>query len=477
MQFPAKPAQKAALSFFQEECSQFQTNPLLGSRKHLAWHELQEEAFRRDDLFSSFAFTFAISCIFQQKGKKGLRIFRPRRFSERRGQKESHCLHHCRNHWSGHHWPHGQYHKQWRIQDFGQGGPAEFWPQGGPEPKMYRKNRGVSLKIAWKLHDFEKKILGAREGPGPPGFAGDKPLPQPKSTASCQVKCYAKALSTPLSNAMLLRSWSPDAGAASTMISALISSASDDWTQIWIYQKGILFADCEEIAVNSNMLGTSNFSIALTVIETWLNLLENWMSRHPSKPGDVLEIEAQNSSQGALSVQLETNLSLRGWTSHLFFDNPLRPCGEIRPSSSWLFYNCAQGPRPPPPISQKTPFSLRVQWGLNFTLSSGKPGNLRPFLVRIHQGKNIQDESGNPDPVLVDVDGHGFKSWFGETFLALACVRNVEKSWVSFSNRSMMVLFLNSKARNQVSTGENEDSLSIKPKSVHLSWNVTLQCT
>ena len=28
---------------------------------------------------------------------------------------------------------------QWRIQDFGQGVPAEFWPQGGPEPKICSK--------------------------------------------------------------------------------------------------------------------------------------------------------------------------------------------------------------------------------------------------------------------------------------------------------------------------------------------------
>ena len=34
----------------------------------------------------------------------------------------------------------------------------------------FAHNRGVSLKIAWKLHDFEE-ILGAR-GPGPPGPPG-----------------------------------------------------------------------------------------------------------------------------------------------------------------------------------------------------------------------------------------------------------------------------------------------------------------
>ncbi len=33
---------------------------------------------------------------------------------------------------------------QGRIQDFGQGGPVEFWPQGGPEPKIYSR-QGVFL--------------------------------------------------------------------------------------------------------------------------------------------------------------------------------------------------------------------------------------------------------------------------------------------------------------------------------------------
>ena len=36
---------------------------------------------------------------------------------------------------------------QARIQDFGQGAQWSFDPKGGPMPKM-------SLKIAWKLHDF-----------------------------------------------------------------------------------------------------------------------------------------------------------------------------------------------------------------------------------------------------------------------------------------------------------------------------------
>ncbi len=39
------------------------------------------------------------------------------------------------------------------------GAQQNFDPRGGPSPKL--------LKIAWKLHDFEK-ILGA-EGPGPQG--------------------------------------------------------------------------------------------------------------------------------------------------------------------------------------------------------------------------------------------------------------------------------------------------------------------
>ena len=33
---------------------------------------------------------------------------------------------------------------QWRIWDFGQGGPADFWPQRGPEPKICSK-LGFSL--------------------------------------------------------------------------------------------------------------------------------------------------------------------------------------------------------------------------------------------------------------------------------------------------------------------------------------------
>ncbi len=48
---------------------------------------------------------------------------------------------------------------QARIQDFGQGDQQSFYPKGGPRLK-FALNRGFSLKITWKLHDF-KKILGA----------------------------------------------------------------------------------------------------------------------------------------------------------------------------------------------------------------------------------------------------------------------------------------------------------------------------
>ncbi len=54
---------------------------------------------------------------------------------------------------------------QVRIQDFGQGGPAEFWPQGGLSPK-FAQNRVFSLETASKLHDFEE-IFGARGGWAP----------------------------------------------------------------------------------------------------------------------------------------------------------------------------------------------------------------------------------------------------------------------------------------------------------------------
>ncbi len=52
---------------------------------------------------------------------------------------------------------------QARIQDFGQGGQQSFNPKGGLSPK-FAQNKGFSLKIAWKLHDFEE-ILGARGAP------------------------------------------------------------------------------------------------------------------------------------------------------------------------------------------------------------------------------------------------------------------------------------------------------------------------
>ncbi len=77
-----------------------------------------------------------------------------------------------------------------RIQDFGQGGPAEFWPQWGALSLKCAQNGGFSLKIAWKLHDFEE-ILWARgaQGPCPPDpllqapsvlFSLCKDLPLPK---------------------------------------------------------------------------------------------------------------------------------------------------------------------------------------------------------------------------------------------------------------------------------------------------------
>ena len=47
------------------------------------------------------------------------------------------------------------------------GGPSGvLTPRGAQSPK-FAQNRGSSLKIAWKLHDFEQ-ILGAREGPQDP---------------------------------------------------------------------------------------------------------------------------------------------------------------------------------------------------------------------------------------------------------------------------------------------------------------------
>ena len=52
---------------------------------------------------------------------------------------------------------------------FWSGGPSRVLTQGALSPK-FAQNRVFSVKIAWKLHDFEE-ILGAR-GHGPPG-----PLP------------------------------------------------------------------------------------------------------------------------------------------------------------------------------------------------------------------------------------------------------------------------------------------------------------
>ncbi len=54
------------------------------------------------------------------------------------------------------------------------GGPVEFWPPGGPEPKICSKIEICfqnCLKTAW----FWKQILGARRArtPGPPGSASE----------------------------------------------------------------------------------------------------------------------------------------------------------------------------------------------------------------------------------------------------------------------------------------------------------------
>ena len=61
---------------------------------------------------------------------------------------------------------------QARIQDFGQGGQRSFDPRGeGPEHTIC-SNFEFSLKIASKLHDFEKKPLVGKEGRACPGSAG-----------------------------------------------------------------------------------------------------------------------------------------------------------------------------------------------------------------------------------------------------------------------------------------------------------------
>ncbi len=61
---------------------------------------------------------------------------------------------------------------EWTRADpgFWSRGPAKFWPERGALSPKFAQNREFSLKFAWKLYDFEKKILGAR-GPGPPGSA------------------------------------------------------------------------------------------------------------------------------------------------------------------------------------------------------------------------------------------------------------------------------------------------------------------
>ena len=54
----------------------------------------------------------------------------------------------------------------WADPGFGSGGPAEFWPQGVPWAQNLLKIGVFSLRIAWKLHDFDL-MLGAGGGPGP----------------------------------------------------------------------------------------------------------------------------------------------------------------------------------------------------------------------------------------------------------------------------------------------------------------------
>ncbi len=51
-------------------------------------------------------------------------------------------------------------------QDFGQGVPAEFWPQGA-WTQNFLKNVFYSLNIAWKLYDYEKKSCGGKGYPAP----------------------------------------------------------------------------------------------------------------------------------------------------------------------------------------------------------------------------------------------------------------------------------------------------------------------
>ena len=52
-----------------------------------------------------------------------------------------------------------KYLHQGQIQNFGQGGPAEFWPQGGPEPTICSK-QGFFSKNCLKTARFWKKSGG-----------------------------------------------------------------------------------------------------------------------------------------------------------------------------------------------------------------------------------------------------------------------------------------------------------------------------
>ena len=68
------------------------------------------------------------------------------------------------------------------------GGPSRvLTPRGVPEPKISKTKNSVSLKIAWKLHDFEKNL--GQGGKGARGQGGPDPLdPLVKPVTNCQKK-------------------------------------------------------------------------------------------------------------------------------------------------------------------------------------------------------------------------------------------------------------------------------------------------
>ncbi len=56
-------------------------------------------------------------------------------------------------------------------------GEVEFDLSGGGALSQNLLNKGVSLKIAWKLHDFEQNLGGkGAQAPKPPGSASEFPL-------------------------------------------------------------------------------------------------------------------------------------------------------------------------------------------------------------------------------------------------------------------------------------------------------------